>query len=70
MSSLYKRYDEFGIHQLSVENNGLIIILMEKARGGSKGGQKGQFIPLQNHIREVDKRMMYKYKNTLKCTIS
>ena len=32
-------------------------------------GQRGQLTPLQSHIREV-KRMMYKYKNTLKCTIS
>ena len=44
-------------------------IMDERARGGSKGGQRGQLTPLQNHIKEV-KRMMYKYKNTLKCTIS
>ena len=31
--------------------------------------QRGQLTLLQSHIREV-KRMMYKYKNTLKCTIS
>ena len=40
MSSLYKRYNEFGIHQLSVGNNGLIIIFKWKRPGADPRGVK------------------------------
>ena len=38
-------------------------------RGGSRGGLWGLETPLQKYIREA-KRMMYWYRNTLKCIIS
>ena len=44
-------------------------LLREHAQGWIQGGSLGSRDPLQKYIKEA-KRMMYWYKNTLKCIIS